>query len=88
IIFKHSYKCPISIRAKKEIDAFLEENDKELEYEFVDVIDNRDRSNEIAEKYGIQHESPQVLVLDKHENVLWDAAHREIALDRLKEAIE
>jgi len=53
IIFKASYKCPISRRAKRKTDAFLKNTKQEVEYEFVDVIDNRERSNKIAEQYGI-----------------------------------
>jgi bacillithiol system protein YtxJ len=87
IIFKHSYKCPISHRAKREMDAFLKNNKQELEYEFVDVIDNRERSNEIAEQYGIQHESPQIIILDDNKNVIWNASHRAITEKSINKAI-
>lgn len=87
IIFKHSYKCPISRRAKREMDAFLNSYKQGLEYEFVDVIDNRERSDEIAEQYGIQHESPQIIILDDKKKVIWDASHRAITEKSINKAI-
>ncbi len=87
IIFKHSYKCPISRRAKGEMDAFLKNNKKELEYEFVDVIDNRERSNEIAKQYGMQHESPQIIVLDDNKKVAWNASHGAITEKNIDKAL-
>lgn len=87
IIFKHSTRCPISRRAKDEMDAFLKNNEGELEYEFVDVIDNRQRSNEIEEIYGIRHESPQVIILDDSGSVTWKASHRDITENNIREAL-
>lgn len=87
IIFKHSYNCPISRRAKIEMDRFMKQQSRELEYEFVDVNENRSRSNEVAEKYGIRHESPQVIILDDAGDVLWNASHYEISEDSISQAI-
>jgi bacillithiol system protein YtxJ len=87
IIFKHSTRCPISRRAKNEMDAFLKNNPGELEYELVDVIDNRKRSNEIEEMYDIQHESPQIIILDDNGSVIWNASHYDITESSIKEAL-
>lgn len=87
IIFKHSPLCPISRRAKDEMERFLENNKQELEYEFIDVIANRERSNEVAETHGVQHESPQVIILDDHGTVIWDASHRDITEHNVREAV-
>lgn len=87
IIFKHSPLCPVSRRAKGEIELFLEDSTQELEYEFIDVIDNRARSNEVAETYGIEHESPQVIILDDQGEVIWDASHRAITERGIREAV-
>lgn len=87
IIFKHSYNCPISRRAKIEMDRFLRGQSRELEYEFVDVKENHSRSNEVAEIYGIRHESPQVIILDDAGDVLWHASHYEITEESITQAI-
>ncbi|MDQ1351296.1 MAG: hypothetical protein QG657_1598 [Acidobacteriota bacterium] len=87
IIFKHSYNCPISRRAKIEMDRFLRNQNPELEYEFVDVNENRSRSNEVAERYRIQHESPQVIILGDADDVLWQASHYDITEENLTQAL-
>ncbi len=87
IIFKHSHKCPISRRAKDEMEAFLENSAKKFEYEFIDVFQHRERSNEIAKIYNIEHESPQILLIDDNNNVVWEASHHAITEDSIEEAL-
>lgn len=87
IIFKHSHLCPFSGAAKREIAAFLENNEQTFEYELVNVIENRERSDEIEQKYGIPHESPQVIILDENDNVIWHESHRGIKANAIREAI-
>jgi bacillithiol system protein YtxJ len=87
IIFKHSHLCPISRAAKREMDALLENNEQAFEYEFVNVVENRERSNEIEQKYGIPHQSPQVIILDENDKVLWHESHRAINANTIREAI-
>lgn len=84
IIFKHSYRCSISTRAKEEMDNFLKHCPGEVEYELIDVINNRDRSNEVAEEFGITHESPQIIILDDNNNVIWNASHSQITERNIK----
>ena len=87
IIFKHSHLCPISRAAKREMDTFLENNEQTFEFELVNVNENRERSNEIEQKYGIPHESPQVIILDENDNVIWHESHRAIKANTIREAI-
>lgn len=87
IIFKHSHLCPISRAAKREMDALLENNEQAFEFELVNVIENRQRSNEIEQKYGIPHESPQVIILDENDKVLWHESHRSIKANTIREVI-
>ncbi len=69
------------------MDRFLRNQSRELEYEFVAVNEDRSRSNEVAERYGIRHESPQVIILDDAGDVLWHASHYEITEDSISQAI-
>ncbi|HLP60121.1 MAG TPA: bacillithiol system redox-active protein YtxJ [Candidatus Deferrimicrobium sp.] len=87
IIFKHSSSCPVSMRAKHEMDRFLKNNPLEIEYEIVDVINNRKRSDEIVEIYSIRHESPQVIILDENGHVKWHASHYTITEEHIKQAL-
>lgn len=64
IIFKHSKTCGTSARGKSIMDKIARSHDVIL----VVVQDERDISNEIAEKLGIEHESPQLIIV-KHGRV-------------------
>jgi bacillithiol system protein YtxJ len=88
LYYKHSTRCPISMGAKMEVDSFLKQSSAPIDFELIDVISNRARSAEIAEKFGIEHESPQIILTDENDNVLWHASQRRIKKDRIIKAIE
>ncbi|MCP5050956.1 MAG: bacillithiol system redox-active protein YtxJ [bacterium] len=91
LYFKHSTRCPISAGAKVEMDGFLENNrsggEFNYDYELVDVISNRPRSSEVAEQLGVRHESPQLIIADDNNNVLWSASHYSITEESIKKAV-
>ncbi|SFI97281.1 bacillithiol system protein YtxJ [Thermoflavimicrobium dichotomicum] len=75
LIFKHSTACPVSAQAYRELKEFSEWIDlDELTIRVVHVIENRPVSNEIADRFGIKHESPQAFLI-KDEQVYWHASH-------------
>jgi len=88
IYFKHSTQCPISARAKREVDNFLKSKPAEIEFELIDVIANRARSNTIAQQLDIEHESPQVILTDDNNYVLWSASHRGVTEESINEAVK
>jgi len=92
IYFKHSTRCPISSGAKIEIDSFLRHNPAgdqfQYQYEIVDVIGNRDRSNELADQFSIEHESPQIIITNADKKVVWSESHREITEESIKKVLE
>lgn len=63
VIFKHSTRCGISRMVMNQfIDAYsLTEKDLDLYY--LDLLSYRDISNEVAAKFQVMHESPQLLVI-------------------------
>lgn len=74
LILKHSNACPISGAAYDRIselgkDVYL-----------VVVQEQRPLSNEIEAKTGVQHESPQILVM-KDGKVTYSASHRAITAE-------
>ena len=77
VIFKHSTRCFISKTVLKNFENEVEHTSKDAEYYFLDLIHYRDLSNKIAEKFGVKHESPQLLVL-KDGKVIKDASHQAI----------
>ncbi|HEX7413696.1 MAG TPA: bacillithiol system redox-active protein YtxJ [Bacteroidia bacterium] len=64
MLFKHSTRCSISSMALTRIESNWKDSDSQLiKPYYLDLIANRDISNLIAEKYGIEHQSPQALVI-------------------------
>jgi bacillithiol system protein YtxJ len=88
IIFKHSFRCPISAGAKFEVDRFLKNMDPGVEFEIIDVIANKERSLQVAEELDIKHESPQIILLNNENRVKWFASHHRITEKNIREAIE
>lgn len=62
ILFKYSMTCPISANARGEMEAFMEKQPDAPLYR-LDVHQAPEASTYVAEKTGIEHESPQVIVL-------------------------
>ncbi len=82
-LLKHSIACPISARGQREFVGLEGTDDPPL---YVIVVQYaRDLSNHIAETLGVRHETPQVLLIKDGEAV-YDASHRAISTDALREA--
>ncbi len=64
LIFKHSTRCSISSTVLNRFETKWKAN-QELNFEgyLLDLLNYRMVSNELASKFEVQHESPQVLVL-------------------------
>ncbi|MFC3750125.1 bacillithiol system redox-active protein YtxJ [Paenibacillus sp. GCM10012306] len=84
LLFKHSTTCPISAKAHEEFQAFLKDSDTTAA--IVHVIEDRPVSNQIAEDFGIKHESPQLFLLEDSE-VRWNTSHWKITKDAINEAV-
>ncbi len=61
VLFKHSTRCPVSAMAL----SGLLQHPRELIFFLINVIDNRDLSNWVAAKFGVLHQSPQILIIHK-----------------------
>ncbi len=77
LVFKHSTRCSISSAAKHRLEADLDKLGAEFDLHFLDLILHRDVSNEIASRFGIMHQSPQVIVLRNGQPV-FDMSHYDI----------
>jgi bacillithiol system protein YtxJ len=85
VIFKHSTRCSISKMALKQFEREYDLNDTVDAY-FLDLIAHRDISNEIANKFNVYHESPQ-LILIKNGKAVYDVSHSDIDAEALKEKV-
>lgn len=81
-IFKHSTRCSVSRMALKQFENEFDSSDKVTPY-FLDLIAYRDVSNEIANRFGVQHQSPQ-LILIKEGKAIYNASHSDIDANVLK----
>ena len=85
LIFKHSTRCSISRFALKQFENEFNLNGKIKPY-FLDLLEHRDISNEIAQQFGVQHQSPQIIVI-KDGAAVYDASHQDIEAQKLNAII-
>jgi bacillithiol system protein YtxJ len=82
IIFKHSTRCSISRMALKQFENEFDSKD-EVEVYFLDLLEHRDISNEIATRFNVYHQSPQLLLIKEGKSV-YDVSHSDIDAVELK----
>ena len=80
IIFKHSTRCSISMMAKRRFELDWDSLPEELPLYFLDLIQYREISNQIAQLFHVHHESPQLLLIKDGECIL-DQSHGGISVD-------
>ena len=86
LLFKHSTRCPISAAAREQMDRVLQANPQAPVYT-VDVNEATEASEYLAEKTGIQHQSPQV-ILAREGRAAWHANHFEIRADEVQQKLQ
>ena len=80
ILFKHSNTCGISARAYREM--------ANVTHPVGIVIVQRARpvSDEIARRWGLAHETPQVLIV-RDGRLVWSASHFEVKANDIESAV-
>ena len=87
LFFKHSNACPISSRAFGEFQKYLETAATDgVRHALIVVQTARAVSNKLEELTGIQHESPQVIIVRDGKPV-WDESHFRLKSETLTAAI-
>jgi bacillithiol system protein YtxJ len=82
VIFKHSTRCSISRMALKQFENEFDLEGSVTPY-FLDLINYRDISNEIATRFEVYHQSPQLLLIKEGKSI-YDASHSDIDAVELK----
>ena len=77
LLLKHSLTCGTSAYAHEEVEDFLAQPPCPIDAFVVHVQAGRAVSNAIAERFGIRHESPQLLLIANGQ-VVWHASHHRI----------
>ncbi len=77
VVYKHSSTCGIS---RMVLNMFSEGYDTDLDIDlyFLTIQNHRDVSNAIEDRFGVRHESPQLLVI-KNSEVVFHTSHGAIA---------
>jgi bacillithiol system protein YtxJ len=78
-IFKHSTRCSISSMAKNRLERSWNQSITTPVY-LLDLLNHRQLSNQIAEQFEVQHESPQLLIIQKGKCINHQS-HTEISTD-------
>jgi len=78
LIYKHSTRCSTSLMVLNRLEKnWQEEYDHHFKSFFLDLIAFREVSNAIASIFNVEHESPQVLVINKGRSI-YTGSHYEI----------
>jgi bacillithiol system protein YtxJ len=80
VIFKHSTRCYISKTVLRNFEKEIEDTDKDIVFYYLDLLVYRNLSNKIAEDLDIEHQSPQLIVLENGK-VVRNASHHSITLN-------
>lgn len=86
VIFKHSIRCGISAMAKHQLERDWDLEEGEAKMYYLDLINHRQISNLIAEKLGVVHQSPQIILL-KNGQATYHTSHHMISVAALKQAL-
>lgn len=86
LIFKHSTRCGISSMVIKQFEKLFKEEHKSLKVYYLDLLNYRDISNEIAAQFQVMHQSPQLLIIKNGVSV-HHASHYDITLTDLSRFI-
>lgn len=87
VFFKHSTRCPVSGMALRMFERDYNLSSDLAKAYFLDLIAYRSLSNRIASELGVEHESPQVIVV-KNGLVVHTASHHMISAQDIKSIAE
>lgn len=86
VIFKHSTTCGISRMSLRSFERDYKYEESQLKAYFLDLKQYREISNAIESRFGVQHESPQLLLI-KNGTVTYHTSHSGIDATVLSEKI-
>ncbi len=77
LIFKHSARCGVSSAVKSQFESSWTSQNDLCEIYYLDLLAYRAISNEIERITGVEHQSPQAIVMDQNK-VIYAASHSSI----------
>ena len=83
VLFKHSTRCIISRTVLKQFDTEFQFTEDKIAWYLLDLLNYRDLSNEIANRYNVVHQSPQIVVI-RNGKAVFNESHDSISVEDLK----
>lgn len=77
VLFKHSTRCSISSSVLRRFEKQSTELDGVADFYFLDLLNFRNISSAIAEKFQVMHQSPQAVVV-KNNSLVAHGSHYDI----------
>lgn len=84
VLFKHSTRCIISRTVLKQFDVEFNFTEDKMDWFLLDLLNFRDLSNEIADRYNVTHQSPQIVVI-RNGKAIFNESHDSISVADLKQ---
>src|SRR5690606_39952021 len=87
LVFKHSTRCGVSRFSLQAFESEFKIDSSKVSLYFLDLLKNRGLSNEIASRFDVVHQSPQVLLI-RYSVVVFTESHGQINAQELRHLIE
>ncbi|MBX7240274.1 MAG: bacillithiol system redox-active protein YtxJ [Bacteroidia bacterium] len=82
LIFKHSIRCGVSLHVLDTIESQKVVLSAKMDMYYLDLLEFRAVSNQIASEWGVHHQSPQAILL-YNGKVIYHASHYSIKADEI-----
>lgn len=80
VIFKHSTRCSVSSMVLSRLER--DDQPSSMDFYLLDLLSYRPISNDIAERFHVHHESPQIIII-KNGEAIFDESHLAIQMDEI-----
>jgi bacillithiol system protein YtxJ len=87
VIFKHSTRCGISRMVLNQFQNNADFDEDTVLLLYLDLLSHRDISDEISNRFGIMHQSPQMIIL-KNEDVVHHSSHSAIVPSTVNQILD
>ena len=87
VIFKHSTRCGISRMVFNQFEANADIDDNAVELYYLDLLSYRGISDQIAERFQVVHQSPQMLVI-KNGQIVYHSSHSAVVPSTINQILE
>lgn len=85
-IFKHSTRCGVSHQVMSGLNDSWDLDSSQQDFYYLDLLNFREISNTISEKFGVFHQSPQLIII-KDGKVIDSYSHYSINFDKVMGAL-